>query len=189
MTGVSLNRNPLYDPNALAVGHETLPRLNAASSAGTTATQSLRLSYFTAIRTEPEASVRVLCGGTAAAATPTLVRIGLYSVAANGDIALIASTPNDTTLFATINTAYTKAYSVAAQLTAGVRYARGILIVTGAATPTFFASLASTVFGNELAVAPRLSASVPGQADLPASVVAASLGAAAFSFYSVGLPT
>lgn len=177
------------DPNAVAAGEESIPRLVVIASTGALVSQQLHLTYFTAKKTETEASVKVRTGATAAAATPTLCRMGLYSVAANGDIALIASTPNDTTLFAAANTAYTKAYSVAAQRVAGTRYARGILVVSAAAMPTFFSSAISTPFGNELATAPRLAAQVTGQADLPASVAAGSLVNGSMAIYSVGLPT
>jgi hypothetical protein len=175
------------DTNALTAGQETFSRLLINNVAGGGVSGVLRLTYFTARKTETITQVRVVSGSTAAGATPTVVRFGLYSVAANGDIALIASTANDTALLATINTAYTKALSASVDLVAGTRYAFGILVVSAATMPTFLC-LATTIGGSELNVAPRISALIAGQADLPASVANASLSAAALAFYAVVLP-
>jgi hypothetical protein len=171
----------------LATGQETFDRslVNNASNGG--ASQSLRLTYFTAHKTQTITQVRVLTGGTPAAATPTLVRFGIYSVAANGDIALIASTANDTTLLASGGTAYTKALQASVGLVAGTRYAFGILVVTGAATPTF-PCWTTGLAGTELDRTPRIASVVAAQADLPASVVNASLAASTLVIYSVMLP-
>jgi hypothetical protein len=187
MTGASLNRNVSASQHALTTGQETFDRTLVNNVAGSGATQSLRLTYFTARKTETITQVRVITGTTAAAATPTLVRFGIYSVAANGDIALIASTPNDTTLLAAVTTAYTKALSVSVGLVAGTRYAFGILVVSAVAMPSYpclFTNLLNTEFGQ----APRVCALVGSQTDLPASVVNASITAAALAIYSVVLP-
>ncbi len=175
------------DPNALTVGQETFSRLLITTASSAPASQSLRLTFFTARKSEVASQVRQWSGTTAAGATPTLARIGLYSVAANGDIALIASTPNDTTLYAAASTAYTKAFSVPVAVNAGVRYAVGLLVVSAAAMPSYY-STSTVLSGVEMSAAPRVSAAVAAQADLPASVVAASLAASASPFYSVILP-
>jgi len=171
----------------LTVGQETVPRFSVAAATGSMVSQSLRLTFFTARTSETVTQVRQWTGTTAAGATPSLCRLGLYSVAANGDIALVASTPNDTTLFAAANTAYTKSFSASYALATGLRYALGILVVSAAAMPSFY-SAAAALSATELATAPRLAAAVAAQADLPASVVAASLGLSALAFYSVVLP-
>jgi hypothetical protein len=187
MTAVSLNRNPYYDANALTTGQETYSRLLVNNASNGPTSQSLRLTYFTARKTETATQVRVVTGGTAAAATPTLVRFGIYSVAVNGDVALIASTANDTTLLAAAATAYTKALQASVPLAAGTRYAFAILVVSAAAKPTL-PCLVTGLAGTESALSPRLAASVAGQADLPASVVNASLAASTLAIYSVVLP-
>lgn len=172
--------------NQLAVGDETLPRELAISAAVASTNSTLRLAFFTARRTEQTTQVRILSGGGAAGATPTLIRVGLYTVAANGDIALVASTPNDTSLLAASNTAYTKSWSTPYAKVAGQRYAVGALVVTGAAAPNY----AGMVMANaaESGMSPMLAASVGGQSDLPTSVVAASLTASANRLYAVVLP-
>lgn len=153
----------------LAVGTSNIPREMINSSSVTTGTQVLRLSYFFALKTLTSTQARILAGGTAAAATPTLVRVGLYSIDGAGNGTLVASTPNDTTLLAAANTSYTKSWSSSIALVAGTQYALGLLVVTAAAAPTMCGmSIASA---NEAAVVPRQSGQITGQADLPASFV------------------
>lgn len=166
--------------DALTLGVSTMPRGQAASGASQTlSNQSLRLSYFTSTKSFTSTQVKFVSGATAAAATPTLVRLALYSIAANGDATLVASTVSDTALFATINTSYTRSWSVPVALVAGQRYAVAGLCVTGAAAPSLAGQLffnGSGAGGTEAGqVAPRLSGFVAGQADLPASFAAGSI--------------
>lgn len=159
--------------NNVAVGEETVPRVLTQAANALATTQVLRLTYFTARKTESISQVKMVTGGTAAGATPSLVRIGIYSVAPNGDLTLIASTPTDTALFAAANTAYTKALSAAFTKVEGQRYAVGLLLNTAAAFPTILgAAQQNAVLG---AVAPILNGSVTAQADLPNSVATASV--------------
>lgn len=139
-----------------------------------TGTGILRLSFFQANRSVTYPGIRVRTSSTAAAATPTLCRMGVWSVASNGDLAaLVASTPNDTALFSAINTAYAKTFSAPLNLTQGFRYAAGVLVVTAGAAPT----MAGVSLPNaaEAGLDERDCANVTGQADLPATVAAASL--------------
>lgn len=162
-----------------AGGETTCPRLLATSLTVANTSGTMKLSYFTARRSGTIANVRVYGGSTAAAATPTVVRFGLFTVAANGDITLVASTANDTTIFATLNTAYPKALSAAYAKVAGQRYAFASLVVSGAAMPTFMGlKIGDAVINNGAAAAaiePRLVGAVTAQSDLPESVVAASI--------------
>lgn len=150
----------------------TIPRAQHAASLAL-GSGSLRLSYFTAPRSGAFTTIRMRTGGTAAAATPTLVRMGVYSVADNGDIALIGSHANDTALFATINTAYAKTLTTPVSLAQGARYACAVIIVTGAATPTV--NGVTYIDATTAGLDPREAGSVASQTDLPASVVAASI--------------
>lgn len=147
------------------------------NAAGGGSSGVLLLSYFYADRTETISTLTAFSGSTAAGATPTVCRMGIYTVAANGDVALAASTPNDTSLFAAINTAYPKALSASYGLTLGAFYATGLLVVTGAAVPTFHGVQypATAVLNSTSRMAPPFIGRVIGQADLPASVVAASI--------------
>lgn len=160
--------------------HSPFPRW-ACSSTNTLSNQSVRLSFYTAPDDMTVTSVVTYTHTTAAAATPTLCRIGLYTVAANGDITLAASTANDTALWGTISTKYSKALSTPYAVTAGSRYAIGLLCVTGATAPIVSAAVTSS---SALADrSPRLAASVGSQADLPASVVNASLTVSGSAIY------
>ena len=169
---------PRDTTNLLTVGEETFTRDFATTSTGMTS-QALRLTYFTARKTETTTQVRVLT-------TPTLCRVGLYSIASNGDGTLVASTANDTTLFAAASTAYTKSWSVAYAKVSGQRYAIGVLVVSSVTVPTIIAALLNTA--TEPAIDPRLSGSLGAQSDLPSSFTSASVAAASSRPYAAVLP-
>lgn len=176
---------PTDTRDLLTSGEETMSRLDAdTASAVTTTTGNLRLTYFTARKTETTTQVRVNTGTTAAAATPTLCRLGLYLIDSAGDGTLVASIANDTTLFAATSTAYTRSWSAPYAKTAGLRYALGILVVSGAATPTLNGATLSN--GTEASIAPQVAGNISGQADLPASFSAPA--GAAFRLYAAVLP-
>lgn len=177
--------------NTLAVGDEVVTR--AACTIGVvtvpTASGSLILTPFNGKLQQPSTQVRVVTGSTAAGATPTLCRIGLYQITTILGIltgTLVASTPNDTTLFAAANTPYTKAWSVAVTPQPGQRYAVGTLVVTGAAAPTFVGQ--QFMNAAEAALSPRMAGTLTAQADLPATWVDSALATSAFQQYAVILP-
>lgn len=172
--------------NTLTSGQETMPRSAVSSNATSQGTGLHRLTYFTAITGFLSSQVRLFSGGTAAAATPTLARVGLYTVAANGDGTLVASTPNDTALFASTNTAYTKSWSTPYTLVKGQRYALGVLVVTAATAP----SLTGQAFqvGTLPGAAPRITGGLTGQADLLSSFLGATVGDSSARNYGVILP-
>lgn len=163
----------------LTVGEETMPRFAIGSAGVTTASQRLMLSFFMARKTETTGQVVVQTGNVAAAATPTLVRVGVYQLDGSDNGTMVASTTNDTTLFAAAFTTYTKSLAASFTKTAGTRYALGILVVTAAATPQFYGTFSIPSFSNGIGVgaAPRLAGVLSGQADLPASFTDASLSA------------
>lgn len=174
--------NPQPVVNAIAqdrpVEGEWVPprgEIQGATVAGSS--QSMYLCYFTADKTEVISNISIMTAGTAAGATPTLCRLGVFSVAANGDLTLVASTPNDTTLFANTYTTYTKALSASFTKIQGQRYAVGLLIVSGAAMPTFIGASAvnANVVGTMLNGAPALTARQGSLTDLPASTAVGSL--------------
>lgn len=94
--------------------------------------------------------------------------MGLYSVAGSGDndsdLTMIASTANDTTLFGSQWTTYTRNFSASASITAGSLYAVGVLVVTSAAVPNFKGILADVT--NLNSIAPMLFGQLSGQSDL-----------------------
>jgi hypothetical protein len=145
---------------------------NVSHSSGT-----LALSFFTAEKTETITNLTAYSGATAAAATPTFAAMGVYSVDNSGNGTLIASTTNDTTLFATANTAYTKALSSSWSKLAGQRYALGILVVSGATMPTYYgpAYQATALMSAVLAVGPRRLGRLLSQTSIPGSFTDGSL--------------
>jgi hypothetical protein len=152
---------------ALAVGEATLPRssfFNFSSAVTSLVSGRFCGTQFVADKTEQITQLRVQ-GSTAAGATPTLVRLGVYSVDANNLHTLVASTPNDTALLATAQTAYTKALSAPWSKVAGERYCIGIIVVTAAAAP----SVTGLYPWSELASAPAIGSRANGLTDLPAS--------------------
>lgn len=167
----------------LGDGQETFPRLFAATP-NTPGSGTMRVTYFTARKTEKVSSVRAYTGGTAASAI-TLSRVGLYSVAADGTLTLIGSTANDTALFSATSTTYTKALQAATQVYTGQRYAIAPLIVATTAPNLYGLPAVPT---NELAQSPRITGAVTGQADLPATVAPGSVVTSGFSFYFALLP-
>lgn len=167
----------------LTVGQETMPRFFASSN-HSMGTGIFRVTYFTARKSQTTTQMRVFCT-TGYVGTPTLVRFGLYSVAGNGDLTLIASTANDTALLAA-NQAYTKAWQASVALVAGTVYAFGELVVTVGTAPNIGGG--GTSIGNEFAIAPRISGSLSAQTDLPASPTEASLGATGVTAYAAILP-
>lgn len=173
----------------LTTGEAVFDRSLATTLGVSTVTQRMLLTYFVARKTETTTQVRVYSGSTAAAATPTLCRVGLYSVDSYGNLALVAATANDTALFASTNTAYTRSWSTPIQKTAGSTYAVGILQVSGGATATFLgANHGGSVIAAEAFLAPTFCANLSSQSDLPASVAVASLGSYTARAYSALLP-
>jgi hypothetical protein len=172
--------------NRLASGEDVMDRRWANSSSAAMGSGNLKLTYFTAEKSETITQVRILSGATAAG-TPTLFRIGIYSVASNGDLTLVASTANDTTICDSTFTTYTKSLSASWKKTAGRRYAVGILSVATTAPTTYGYQSASGVQDQS----PRLTGSVPSQTDLPSSVTSASItnaNNASHAHYAVLLP-
>lgn len=192
-TGVATDLESL-----LTTGEETIPRLNCVSDAvAITTSATLRLTYFTARKTETVSNLAMYTGnlGAGSGATPiapTRCQMCVFSVAANGDLTLLALTTNDTTLFSAIYTRYQKAVSGATPFTktAGNRYAFGVLVVTAGTVPTF---LGMTI-GNNVnytlvgSTAPAMSRSKAAQLSVPSTITSASLSNDARMFYGEILP-
>lgn len=179
---------PLSFPNALIVGEEAYSRERVDSSTGIVNTQAMRLTYFTARKAQTTTRVRVRSGTTAAGATPTLCRVGLYLIDGAGDGTRVASILNDTSLFNLASTGFTRDWSVPYVMIVGQRYALGILVVTTAATPTIVGYTYATSMDEEGAVAPRLTGRLNTQTDLPVSFTDASLSLTINRYYGVILP-
>lgn len=148
-----------------------------------TTSQALRLTNFDCPRDMLVSTVNVATDATAAGATPTLIRYGIYSVDPLQNITLIAATPNDTSMLAATTTGYPKALSTPVQLAAGQRYAMAFLIVTGAAAPSLRAPDPINISVQDSAVSSWPGAQLASQTDLPASVAVGSLSATGTCIY------
>lgn len=165
----------------LSVGQSAMPRYGININAATVATNNLRLTYFTSTKSETVTKSKLYTGGVAAAATPTVCRVGLYAVAANGDLTLVASTPNDTSMFSAINTEYIKNFSVPYLISAGVRYALGVIVVTAATAPNLVgSSLVNAVITSS---EPRIFSVIGSVSDLPSSVAVGSVVNTTYGIY------
>lgn len=176
--------------NRLTTGEAIYDRELIGSSTISITSGTLHLVHFTALKTETTASTRVLTGTTAAAATPTLCKMCLCTVASSGDVTIVAVTANNTGLFSVASQSYTEPWTASYEKTAGVRYARGILVVTAVATPTVAGYALASAATAEGAIEPRLAARVTGQTDLVVGTVipATSLLTTVNRYYGVVLP-
>ncbi|MDQ3223102.1 MAG: hypothetical protein M3Q75_06490, partial [Gemmatimonadota bacterium] len=183
-------RKGLLTPNSLTTGESVYDRELTGSSTLSVTSGTLHLVFFTALKTETTVSTRVLTGTTAAVATPTLCKMCLCTVAESGDVTIVAVTANNTGLFSVASQPYTEAWTASYGKTAGVRYARGILVVTAVATPTVVGYALASAATTESAIDPRLTARVTGQTDLVVGTVipAASLLTTTNRHYGVILP-
>lgn len=140
--------------------------------------QALNLTYFTAARTEAINNIAAWCTSPAAVATPTVCKMGIYSSALNGDLTLLGATANDPTMFAATFTRYARALIAPVNKVAGQVYAMALLVVSPVALPSLlsnaFAANAVIIY-EMMAVAPRMTARLSGQSDLPANIPAGSL--------------
>lgn len=173
--------------NQLAIGNETFSREIITSSGITQPTGVMRLAYFTARRDLLSANVRTLTGATAAGATPSLYRVALFVVNADGSLTLAAVTANTPALMAVANLAYQTPWTAPYQLTKGIRYAVGVLCVTAFTT----GQIVGMTLGNaatEMGVAPFMCGSISSLADIPATVAAAGVTPSVSRIYAVVLP-
>lgn len=158
---VATDRTP---DRATLPGLDIYERTAVSVANAVTATGVLYLSYFTAPVDESYGNVLVMTGLTAAAATPSLCRIGLYATDGDDLAEELTSTVSDTALFSATLTGYTVNFSAPQALVRDERYAVGVLVVSGAATPNF--AQASSLVGT---LTPFLSARITGLTDLPSA--------------------
>jgi hypothetical protein len=171
----------------LTAGEGNMDRMtNTLVNTDQSATGTLYLRYFTAQVTETITKMAMYSGTTAAAATPTLVRMGVFSVDSVGDGTLLSSHVSDTALFATGNTRYEKTLTTPVSKVRGQRYATGVLVVSAGACPTFYGRLhaGATAAGTMLGQAPRVCGDFASQTDMPASFTEAGLANDRRDFYA-----
>lgn len=157
------------------VGEETIPRLAINNTGVGTTSGRLQLTYWTARKTETITALVLLSGNTAAAGV-TLARAGIYEVAGNGDLTLVASIPSDTALFGATFSSYQRPLSASWSKVRGQRYALGKLVVA-TTVPSYVGQAGQIHIPAGSQRAPRMSGSVSGLTDLPASIAAGSITA------------
>jgi hypothetical protein len=154
------------DPDLLTAGESSIPRKSVSGSGITLTTGTLRLSYFTARKTEAVTAIRIMGTAAYSGGTPTLIKLAAFTVAADGTLTCVGVTANDTTLLSAGSTVYTKAFTAGFTKTAGTRYALGALVVTAFTGPNILGN--AGVLAAEAATAPRICAIAGGQTDMPA---------------------
>ena len=169
-----------------AAAEEVMPRWAAQNFTGITMVSgAVRFAYFTASRSRVITQLTVTTGTTAAGATPSLIRYGLYSVASSGDLTQVGVTPNDTSLLAGAINLFAQTMSASVTLIEGQLYAIAALVVTAATAPTLAGALPSS--GNDLAQTPRMSAVLTAQSDLNSTYTAGSLSSTQSLIYAAAL--
>jgi hypothetical protein len=169
----------------LAGAQETMPRWAATNGTNNTMVSgAVRFAYFVAEASQTVAHLSLTCGGTAAGATPTLVRYGLYSVDSAGNLTQLAQTASDTTIFAAAQTSYSRTITATA-LTQGQQYCIAAIVVTAATAPTAQGAL---IVGNDGALSPRLCGVLTAQSDLAASYTAGQVNPSTSFVYAAALP-
>lgn len=162
------------DLSIMQGSYETIPRYAATSATVPATSGAMRWGFFTAQDASVISKITVQGGTTAAAATPTLVRCGLYTWVPGVGMTLVASSASNTAAFAVASTETDFALTTPFQLTAGQRYAVALLVVTTVTAPTYYGTTASLGLANSHE--PRMSGTTTGQTDLPSTVSPGAIG-------------
>lgn len=163
----------------LAGGAETIARKNVFTQGVQLGSGQVRIAYFTAPSAATPAKFISASGTTAAGATPTLCRMGLYTIDGSGNLTLVARTASDTSLWANTAAEYERAFDTASgfpssyALSPGTRYACGLICVTSFTAPTCMG--VSTLPSATTSRNPAISKVLGSQTDLPLSISAGSL--------------
>jgi hypothetical protein len=172
---------------SLAGAQETMPRWAATNiSNPSMPSGAVRFAYFTASASQTITKISLSSSNTAAGATPSLVRYGIYSVDSSGNLTQLSQTANVTSVFAAPQNSYPLALAASVALTQGQLYAIAAIVVTAAAAPTVAGVLCAT--GVDNAFAPRLCGVLTAQSDLAASYTAGQVALSQSFAYAAALP-
>lgn len=164
---MSLANKPVANSYAFAdpVGQiVTVPRPLQGDAAITSG--ELNLAYFQAPADAlPITHIALATQGTIVA-TPTLIRYGLYEVSDTRDLTLVASSANDTTMFAATYSESPKAFTAPMTLQPHGIYAAAVLVVAGTAGSYNGQFILDFVGAME----PRITGRLENQTDLPATI-------------------
>lgn len=159
-------------------GMGVIPTRTSLGSTGALSSGTLYLSYFRACKAATVSRWDSATTTSGFAATPTLIRAGLYSVDSLGNLTLQAASANDTTIGTAGSTKFGKVFATALAVDFGRWYAFGFLATSGAAMATLLGP--NVAFGSQnisMLSDPRVNGIVTGQSDLPASVAFGSVAA------------
>lgn len=156
--------------NQSSTAVDVFPRIGNFS--GTPSSETTYFTFFTPRTTTTISSISVASASTQTTGQ-SLVRFGLYTVDGSGNATLVARTASDTTIFSALNTLYTRSlnttggYPASYTLTAGSRYALGVVIV--AATVGTVYTAFNSIPAPLSTLSPRITGLVAGTTDLPTS--------------------
>lgn len=135
------------------------------------ASQRLLLVYGRPATSFTASQMACVTGATSSASI-TLARMGIYTVASDGAVTLVASTANDTALTGTASSVRTKALSVGYDLVAGELYALAVLQVATTPGSLRLARTNPAMSDNTGTFWPVLGRSIASQSDLPSTLAA-----------------
>ena len=148
---------------------DVFPRGEAAITTVGNTSGTVRMTFFTPLVTTTVTQITAVSGNTASSGL-TLARFGLYTFDET-TATLVARTASDTSIFAAINTAYTRSldstggYPSSYTLTAGVRYGVALILVG-----TTMGTLTGRQVGTGVeSLPPRMTGQSTGRTDLPAT--------------------
>lgn len=147
-------------------------------STGVLASGTLYLSFFRACKAATLSRWDAATTTQGFAATPTLIRGGLYTVDSLGNLTLAAASASDTTIGTAGSTKFGKVFATPLAVEFARWYAFGFLAVSGTTMATLLGP--NVAFGSHnisMLSDPRVNGVVSGQSDLPASITAGSVAA------------
>ncbi len=161
------------------VGEMNTPR-HGLQTPNALVTQTLALSFFRARKSEPITRIRFRVNN-AASVTPTLARIGIYRLGADGALTLLRSVSNDTAMFSSAATVE-KTLDGTWQKRAGVWYGIGALVVQGSGSLPVLVGMGGNSF--EWDQWPYTAMTVASQTDLPSTIAKASLSSSGILYHA-----
>jgi hypothetical protein len=147
---------------------DVFPRIG--NFTGNPSSDTTYFTFFTPRITQAVTSISVVSASTQTTGQ-SLVRFGLYTVDGSGVATLVARTASDSTIFSAVNTVYTRVFNTTGgypssyTLTAGTRYAIGVVIV--AATTGNVYTAFNAIPSALSTLSPRMTGLVSATSDLP----------------------
>jgi hypothetical protein len=161
------NAGPMNQTTSIVDVYPRIGNFTGTPTSGTVYLTMFTPSWEAAVTSISVASANIATTGA------SLIRFGIYTVSGN-TATLVARTATDPTLFGTTNTLYTRTldttggFPASYTLTAGTRYALGIIVL--ASTPGNLQLAWSSVPATMSTLSPRITGAVAAQTDLPTTI-------------------